>query len=102
MKHAGAGALVALSEVLENLRARTALIEKRPGIFYVRGRAFLHFHEDRAGIFADLRDRSEWLRLSVNSAGERATLLAAVDECLSEAASEVDARGKPRRVVSKV
>jgi len=83
MKHAGAGALQSLSEVLESLRLRTPLVEKRRGIFYVRGEAFLHFHEDRAGIFADLRDRGEWRRFPVNSAAECATLLAAVDDCLA-------------------
>jgi len=83
MKHAGSGALESLSKVLESLRRRTALVEKRPGIFYVRGEAFLHFHEDRAGIFADLRDRGEWRRFPVNSAAECATLLAAVDDCLA-------------------
>jgi len=83
MKHAGAGALQSLSEVLESLRRRTALVEKRPGIFYVRGKAFLHFHEDRAGIFADVRDHGNWRRFPANSAAECATLLAAVDDCLS-------------------
>jgi hypothetical protein len=83
MKHAGAGALESLGEVLESLRRRTALVEKRTGIFYVRGKPFLHFHEDRAGIFADVRDRGEWRRFPVNSVAECATLLAAVDDCLS-------------------
>ena len=83
MKHAGAAALEALSEVLGSLKGRPALVEKRPGIFYVRGKAFLRFHEDRAGIFADVRDRGEWRRFPVNSAAECATLLAAVDDCLS-------------------
>lgn len=83
MKHAGAAALQALSPVLERLRKRTPLIEKRPGVFYVRGKAFLHFHEDRAGIFVDLRQRGEWRRLPVNNTAECAILLAAVDNCLS-------------------
>jgi hypothetical protein len=79
MKHAGAGALDALSDLLESLRTRTPLVEKRPGIFYVKGKAFLHFHEDRAGLFADLREGGDWLRLPVNSPDERAKLLALVD-----------------------
>ena len=83
MKHAGAGALESLGEVLESLRRRTPLVEKRTGIFYVRGKAFLHFHEDRAGIFADVRDRGEWRRFPVNSAAECSALLAAVDDCFS-------------------
>ena len=79
MKHAGATALETLSDLLESLRTRTALIERRPGIFYVSGRAFLHFHEDPAGLFADLRLANDWHRFPVNSPGERAELLAVID-----------------------
>jgi hypothetical protein len=71
--------------LLNSLRARSALVEKRPGIFYVRGRAFLHFHEDHAGLFADLRQGSDWQRLPVNNAGDHARLLAAVDQILEPA-----------------
>ena len=79
MKHAGAGALDALCDLLESLRTRTPLVEKRPGTFYVKGKAFLHFHEDRAGLFADLRDGGDWLRLPVTCPDDRAKLLALVD-----------------------
>jgi hypothetical protein len=80
MKHAGASAIEALGDLLESLRARTGLVEKRPGIFYIKGKAFLHFHEDRAGLFADLRQGGDWLRLPVNDPVERAKLLALVDQ----------------------
>ena len=83
MKHAGAGSLEALSELLQSLGTRTALIERRPGVFYVRGKAFLHFHEDPAGLFADLRLGGDWERFPVNNSAERAMLLAAVDASLS-------------------
>jgi hypothetical protein len=79
VKHAGAGALDALSDLLESLRTRAPLVEKRPGVFYLKGKAFLHFHEDRAGLFADLRHGDDWQRLPVNSSGERAEVLALVD-----------------------
>ena len=80
MKHAGAGALEALGDLLAGLRgARAAIVEKRPGIFYRKGKAFLHFHEDPAGLFADLRTGGDWQRLPVNSPEERAILLALVD-----------------------
>jgi hypothetical protein len=79
MKHAGTAAFGALSDLLESLRSRTALIERRPGIFYVSGKAFLHFHEDPAGLFADLRLGSDWQRFPVNSPDERAVLLAVID-----------------------
>jgi len=79
VKHAGAGALVALSDLLESLRTRAALVEKRPGIFYLKGKAFLHFHQDRAGLFADLRQGGDWQRLPADSSDERAKILALVD-----------------------
>jgi hypothetical protein len=79
MKHAGRDALETLGDLLVNLRARTGLVEKRLGIFYVKGRAFLHFHEDRAGLFADLRQGGDWQRLPVNSSNERAELLEIID-----------------------
>ena len=79
MKHAGAGALDTLSDLLESLRTRAALVEKRPGIFHLKGKAFLHFHEDRAGLFADLRQGGDWQRLPVNNSDERSEVLALVD-----------------------
>ena len=82
MKHAGADALGELSELLQKLRNRTGLVERKPGIFYVKGKAFLHFHEDRAGLFADLRHGSDWLRLAVNDHDDRERLFAAVDRTL--------------------
>jgi hypothetical protein len=79
MKHAGRDALEGIGDLLVNLRARTGLVEKRPGIFYVKGRAYLHFHEDRAGLFADLRQGGDWQRFPVNSSDERAELLEIID-----------------------
>jgi hypothetical protein len=82
VRHAGKGASEVLGNLLESLRTRTGLVERRPGIFYLKGRAFLHFHEHRAGLFADLRHGSDWLRLPVNNTVERTNLLAAVDRIL--------------------
>jgi hypothetical protein len=56
VKHAGPAALARLSGLLAVLRDIGDLNEKRPGIFYRKSRAFLHFHEDPAGLFADVRD----------------------------------------------
>lgn len=55
MKHAGRAALDQLAPLLDQIRALPALKEKRPGIFYAKSRAVLHFHEDAAGLFADVR-----------------------------------------------
>jgi ABC-type transporter Mla MlaB component len=37
MKHADAAALAALCDLIENLRRRSVLVEKRLGIFYIKG-----------------------------------------------------------------
>jgi hypothetical protein len=88
MKHAGADALATLGELLASLRARPGLREKQPGIFYAKGRAFLHFHEDRAGLFADLRQDGDWQRLPVHRGEDRAALLDLVDRTLAPAGGD--------------
>lgn len=95
MKHAGSEALDRLAGVLASLRARSHLRETRPGIFYVKRRAFLHFHEDPAGLFADLRRGGEWLRLPANSPAECARLLAQVDRTLEATTASAAALTPP-------
>jgi hypothetical protein len=75
MKHAGATALATIEPLLIELRKLEGLAEKRPGVFYRKSVAFLHFHEDPAGMFADVRSDSEWQRLPVNTVAERRRLL---------------------------
>ena len=82
MKHAGADSLGQLTGLLGAIRSRPGLAERRPGILYRRGRAFLHFHEDPAGLFADLRDSGDWERFRVTDPAEQAHLLAALDAAL--------------------
>ncbi len=84
MKHAGPEALDRLAPLLEQLRNRRALREKRPGIFYLKSRAFLHFHEDPEGLFADVRLREDFSRLSATSKAQWATLLKRIDERLRD------------------
>lgn len=80
MKHAGEAALDALEPVLAAVRAAgmPALVERSRGTFYRRGSAILHFHEDEAGLFADLKVDGAWSRARVVTARERAAFLAAV------------------------
>jgi hypothetical protein len=84
VKHAGPAALERLAGLLMQLRDRPALAEPRPGVFYRRSRAFLHFHEDPAGLFADFRPGDDWLRLPVTSQAEQAGLIEAIDRALAE------------------
>ena len=80
MKHAGPATLAALEPLLAQLRRRPDLVERTPGAFYRRSKAWLHFHEDPAGIFADVKlDGVEFTRLRVSTAKEQAQLLRLVD-----------------------
>jgi hypothetical protein len=79
MKHAGPATLDLLHDLLVAIRARAGLREPRRGVFYRKGKAWLHFHEDRAGLFADLRIGADWQRFPVSDAAQRATLLAVID-----------------------
>src|SRR5262249_37774983 len=75
MKHATKETIEGLADVLKPIRAIPGLIEKSPWTFYRRSSAFLHFHEDPAGIFADLKVDGEWERLRVNTAREKSLFL---------------------------
>ncbi|HVO28304.1 MAG TPA: hypothetical protein VMW56_32275 [Candidatus Margulisiibacteriota bacterium] len=75
MKHAGPGALDALADLLEEIRGSAGLREPKRGTFYRRSSAFLHFHEDPAGLFADLKISDTFHRFPVNTAMERRALL---------------------------
>ena len=79
MKHATAAALATIEPLLDLLRQLPALQERRPGVFYRRGRACLHFHEDPAGLFADLRLEGDWERFPVNEPGDYDRLLASLN-----------------------
>jgi hypothetical protein len=82
MKHAGTEALRYLSALLDQIRPRQGLKEKKLGIFYCRSRSFLHFHEDPAGLFADLGFGDDFERYPVNTKKEWQALLSAIDRAL--------------------
>ncbi len=78
MKHAGSAALRALAPLLAEIRRDMAgVIERKPCTFYRNGRSLLHFHEDPAGFFADLKIDGEWQRFPVNHPRQTATFIAA-------------------------
>lgn len=80
MKHAGQDALDELEALLVQLRGQPGMVEKKRGVFYRKSKAFLHFHEDPSGLFADIRtaDGGDFERLDVSSAEGRAALVALV------------------------
>ena len=83
MRHATPAALDRLEPLLRELRGVAGLREKKRGTFYRGGAAFLHFHEDPAGLFADVRLAGpDFTRLRATTAAEQRALLAAVRRAL--------------------
>ena len=86
MKRAGREALAALAPLLAQLRGLDGLVEKKPGIFYRRSQPFLHFHEDPAGLFADLKlggqGNQGFERFPLSDGDEQAALLREVARML--------------------
>jgi hypothetical protein len=78
MRHATSETLQEIEPLLEQLRSVPGLVEKRPGIFYRKSRAFLHFHEDSSGLHADVRFKEEFERVRAESDKEREELLARI------------------------
>lgn len=84
MKHAGQHVLRRLAPFLIELRKRAALREKAAGVFYLNSKAFLHFHDDAAEIFADVKlDLKTYFRCRVTTTTEQKSLLRRIDKCLT-------------------
>ncbi len=75
MRHARAEDLVPLEDLLVSLRSLEGLTERSPGTFYRKSNAFLHFHADEAGLFADLKEHGTFTRYRATTKREQAHLL---------------------------
>jgi hypothetical protein len=83
VRHARPDALDELEPVLMQLRALPDLREKSRGTFYRKSQAFLHFHEDPAGLFADVRlGGADFTRMRVSTKAEQRALMTAVTAAL--------------------
>jgi hypothetical protein len=78
VRHARPEALDRLESMLSRLRMTPGLTEKSRGVFYRKSKAFLHFHEDPTGLYADVRLGPEFTRFRVETDGEREALLAQI------------------------
>jgi hypothetical protein len=78
MKHASAKSLDGVEVLLREIRAGAALKEKKRGIFYLGSKAFLHFHEDPTGMYADLKIGAAFRRFRVETKAEHKVLLKAL------------------------
>jgi hypothetical protein len=75
MRHAGEDSLDELGRFLDELRSLAGLVEKKRGVFYRRSRAFLHFHEDPTGLYADVRLDDGFERVPVQTRLQQDDLL---------------------------
>ena len=76
MKHAGPDALDQIEPMLAKIRKLEGLKEPRRGTFYRGSSAFLHFHEDPAGMFADIKLDGDFQRFRVTTRKEIDAFLA--------------------------
>jgi len=83
MKHATDDALDRLEPLLGRLRALDGLRERTRGTFTHRSRAFLHFHEDPAGLFADVRLADDFERHEVTTAAQQSRLATTIERHLA-------------------
>ena len=82
MRHATTAALDELEPLLCRLRQLDGLIEKKRGVFYRRGKTFLHFHEDPSGLHADVRLETDFERFRVQTLDEQSEFIRRVGRLL--------------------
>ena len=78
MRHATAAGLDEIDDFVRELRGVDGLKEKSRGVFYRGSRAFLHFHEDPSGLYADVRVDADFERMRVTTKAERKRVLSLV------------------------
>ena len=79
MKHANVDTLARIEPLFVKLRRFPQLNEKKLGIFYLKSKAFLHFHEEGNELFADVRiSPPEFTRICVTTKKSQGELVSAV------------------------
>ena len=85
MKHASQQTIATLAPLLQKIRSHPSLVERTPGAFYRKSQAFLHFHEDPSGIYADVKlNLEDFTRVRATTAQEQAHLLSLIGKSLKK------------------
>jgi hypothetical protein len=87
MRHATPQTLETITDLLTQLRGIEGIVEKRPGAFSRGSRAFLHFHEDPTGMYADVRLGDEFERFRVTTRREQQALVSRIRTELKRSAT---------------
>jgi hypothetical protein len=85
LRHATSETLEALGDLLNTLRGIDGIVEKRPGAFSRGSRAFLHFHDDPTGYYADVRLGEDFDRFRVTTKREQQVLVTRIRAELARA-----------------
>ncbi len=72
-----------IEPLLRRLRGVEGLTEKSRGVFYIKSKAFLHFHGHPGAAVADLKMRDDWDRFPINSKRDQSALLKLVENHMS-------------------
>lgn len=75
-------AMAALAPLLQFLRGYDELEEVRPAAFHLKGRDFVHFHEEAHGLVADVKLSAGRVRLPVDTLSEQADLIELLEDKL--------------------
>jgi hypothetical protein len=78
VRHATAATFAALDDLITALRGIDGITEKRPGAFSRGSRAFLHFHDDPSGYYADVRFADDFERVRVTTRREQQALVSRI------------------------
>ena len=93
MRHATDSALDKLEGLLSEVRKRHGILrERKRGAFYRGGQGWLHFHEDPAGLFADLKIGGSFVRFRVSTKAEQDALVRELRKSL--AVDRISGKGK--------
>lgn len=84
MRHAREAALDTIEDLLVEIRGHQSLTERKRGAFYRKSAGFVHFHEDPAGMFADLKVAGEWRRFRVTTRVEQRRFLSMLSSALEQ------------------
>jgi hypothetical protein len=82
VRHVTDEGLDQLDGLLDELRRFPQLTERKRGVFVRGSRAFLHFHEDPSGLYADVRLHEGFDRFRVQTQPERRALVRQVATAL--------------------
>ena len=75
MRHARPEDLTQIEPLLARVRQLGGMIERKPGTFYRKRDAILHFHTDGEAFAADVKVGGEWQRFPATTPTEQADLL---------------------------